>query len=182
VVNVARHEYQKGQPFLLEAAAILRDRHPDLVVLVCGRDGTSTRELHALHEELGLGDRVRFLGYREDVPDIVAAADVFAFPSLFEGLGGSLIEAMALGLPIVASDIPPIRETVVDGECATLVPPASADALASALSGLLVDPERRAAYAENGIRRFEESYALPGIAARMAALYRAVAVGGVRAP
>ncbi|MGH8892454.1 MAG: glycosyltransferase family 4 protein [Actinomycetes bacterium] len=177
VVNVGRQEFQKGQRHLLEAARLLREGHRDLVVLICGREGAITGELKALHASLGLGDKVRFLGHRDDVPDVLAAADVFAFPSLFEGLGGSLIEAMALGVPIVASDIPAIRETVVDTGCATLVPPASADALAMALADLIADRSRRAAYADHGIHRFEEHYALPGIAARMATLYRTVASG-----
>jgi glycosyltransferase involved in cell wall biosynthesis len=179
-VNVARQEFQKGQRYLLEAAHLLRDRHPDLVVLVCGRDGAVSGELRALHDEFHLGDQVRILGHREDIPDILAAADVFAFPSLFEGLGGSLIEAMALGVPIVASDIPAIRETVVNGGCATLVEPGSGDALAEAVANLLDDTGRRAAYADEGIRRFEEFYALPVIASKMAALYRAVAAGEVQ--
>ena len=175
VVNVGRQEFQKGQRHLLEAADLLRESHPDTVFLVCGREGAVSDELAQLHRDLGLDHRVRFLGHRDDVPDVVAAADVFAFPSLFEGLGGSLIEAMALGVPIVASDIPAIRETVEDGGCATLVPPSSAAALSSALAELLDDPDRRASYADRGIRRFQQSYALPGVTDRMAELYRQVA-------
>jgi glycosyltransferase involved in cell wall biosynthesis len=175
VVNVARQEFQKGQRHLLEAAKVLRADYPDLVVLICGREGAVTDELRALHEELALGESVRMLGHREDVPDIIAAADIFAFPSMFEGLGGSLIEAMALGTPIVASDIPPIRETVTAGECARLVPPGSSRELGAAISALLADPCERTRLGFNGVVRFREHYDLDNIAARMASLYRDVA-------
>jgi glycosyltransferase involved in cell wall biosynthesis len=74
VVNAARQEYQKGQRYLLEAAAAVRRTHPDLVVLVCGRDGAMTADLQRLHRELRLGETVRFLGHRDDLPDLVAAS------------------------------------------------------------------------------------------------------------
>ena len=110
------------------------------MVFVCGRDGGATAALRTQVERLRLGDTVRFLGHRDDLPEILAAADIFAFPSRYEGLGGVLLEAMALALPIVASDIPAVRETVDEGCNAVLVPPGHPEPLAAALEDLLADP------------------------------------------
>jgi glycosyltransferase involved in cell wall biosynthesis len=125
VVNVGREEYQKGQRQLVEAIASLAARRPRLKLLIAGRRGASSEELDRSANDLGLGDRVIRLGHRPDVADVLAAADVFAFPSRFEGLGGAVIEAMALGLPIVSTDLPAVREIVEEGRNALLVPPDS---------------------------------------------------------
>ena len=177
VVTAGRQDYQKGQDVLLEAAAELRHRVPGLVVFVCGRDGGATAALRTQVERLRLGDTVRFLGHRDDLPEILAAADIFAFPSRYEGLGGVLLEAMALALPIVASDIPAVRETVDEGCNAVLVPPGHPEPLAAALADLLADPGRRGAFGAHSRRRFLEHYAMDVIARRMVGLYESVASG-----
>lgn len=182
VINVARQEYQKGQVFLLDAIARLVERRPNLVLLLAGRDGALTPELLRHQARLRLGDRVRFLGHRADVPDLLAASDVFAFPSLSEGLGGAVIEAMALGLPVVASDIPALREVVEVGRTGDLVEPASGAALAAGLESLLDSPVRRAAYSERAIRRFRERFDIGRSARRMIDLYRSLVSPRVREP
>jgi glycosyltransferase involved in cell wall biosynthesis len=174
LINVARQEYQKGQLCLLDAFAQLAARRPRLVLLVAGRDGNLTAELRQRHAELGLGDRVRFLGHRTDVPDLLAASDIFVFPSLFEGLGCAVIEAMALGLPVVASDIPALREVVEVGRTGDLVEPESAPTLAAALESLLNSPARRAAYGARGMERFRERFELGRSAQRMIEMYRSL--------
>jgi glycosyltransferase involved in cell wall biosynthesis len=176
VLNVGRQEFQKGQEVLLRAMTDVVRRHPDALLLVAGRRGNASAELDQLHSTLGLGDQVRFLGHREDVPELLAGADVFTFPSLYEGLGGALIEAMALELPIVASDVPAIREVLGDATAGVLVPPGDAPALATELGGLLDDPDRRRALGAAARRRFEERFTLPKSAARMADLYRDVVI------
>jgi glycosyltransferase involved in cell wall biosynthesis len=118
---------------------------------------------------------VRFLGHRRDVPEILAAADVFAFPSLWEGLGCSVLEAMALGLPIVASDLEPIREVVEDGRCAVLVPPRTPGALASAISSLLDDRPRAEDLGREGREIFRRRFTLERSTQRMVELCRRVA-------
>ncbi len=171
VVSVGRLEYQKGQLDLLEAAAVLRGTHPDAVVLVAGRPGAASEELDRVHARLGLGDAVRFLGFRDDLPEVLAAADVFAFPSLFEGLGGVLIEAMALALPIVASDIPAVREVLAPGGNADLVPPRDPARLAGALAALLDDTGRARRYAAASRARFEDRFTLAASTERMLSMY-----------
>lgn len=174
LINVARQDYAKGQVFLLEAFAHLAARRPNLVLLIAGRDGTQTPVLRRLHARLGLGEGVRFLGHRADVPDLLAASDVFVFSSLSEGLGGAVIEAMALGLPVVASDLPALREVVEVGRTGDLVEPASAVALATAVERLLDSEARRAAYGERAIQRFHERFEISCSAQRMITLYRSL--------
>jgi glycosyltransferase involved in cell wall biosynthesis len=182
IVNVARQEYQKGQCFLLEAVGILARSRPRIVVLVCGREGHMTSDLERLHARLRLGDRVRILGDRTDVPDLLAAADLFVFPSLYEGLGGAVIEAMALGLPIVASDIPALREVVEDGRNGLLVRPGSGEALAAAVRGILEDRGRAAAFGARSRMIFDERFTIERSAERMIRLYRQVGLAPGAAP
>ena len=116
--------------------------------------------------------RVRFLGHRSDVPELLAAADLFVFPSLFEGLPGAVIEAMALALPVVAADIPAVREVVEPGGSAVLVPTRDSAALAEALGSLLEDAERRESFGRRGREIFEERFTLAQSAEKMISFYR----------
>ena len=111
----------------------------------------------ALHAA-GLGERLRLLGYREDIPSLLAAADIFALPSHFEGLPMSVIEAMLTGLPVVATDIRGPREQVLDGETGFLVPPMEVGPLARALARLAGDPALRARLGAAGRRRALDKY------------------------
>ena len=174
VVTVGRQEYQKGQRYLLEAVEHLAATRPKLILLVAGRPGAASPELEALRARPPIADRTRFLGHLDDVTEALAAADVFAFPSLFEGLGGSLIEAMALGLPIVASDLPAVREVVEAGKNATLVPPGRATPLGDAIGVLFDDRSRGAAFGARSRRLFEERFTLDRSTRRMSALYREI--------
>ena len=174
LVTVGRQEYQKGQWHLLEAMASLRDERPDVRLLLAGRSGNATSRLDEVVRRTGLNGEVRFLGHRDDVPDVLAAADVFVFPSLLEGLPGVLIEAMALGLPIVASDLPAVREVVEEGGNAVLVPPGSPRHLAAATRDLLDDPARRVAFGARGREIFEERFTLDRSVERMVELYERV--------
>lgn len=174
LVNIGRQDYQKGQRYLLEAMAKLVLTRSRLVLLIAGRSGNVSADLEYLRNRLGLKERVCFLGHREDVPEILAAADLFAFPSLYEGLPGAVIEAMALGLPIVASDIDPVRETVEEGRNALLVKSASSTELASAIERLLQDRQTAQAFGRRGREIFEERYILEESMARLVSFYRQV--------
>jgi glycosyltransferase involved in cell wall biosynthesis len=145
IVCVGRLSEQKGYRFLLEAMPAILAEHPHARLLLAG-DGHLRSPLTA--RAVPLGDRVSFLGLRDDVPALIAHADLFVFPSLWEGQGNALLEAMAVGAPIVATDIPSTRETVIDGEHALLVPPGDATALAHAVNRLVADPALAARLAE----------------------------------
>jgi glycosyltransferase involved in cell wall biosynthesis len=131
VGNVARLAEQKGHRDLIEAARVVLDRHPDVRFVVAG-EGELRAELEQLAEPLG--DRFQLLGHRGNVPDLLASFDVFAFPSRFEGLCLAVIEAQAAGVPVVASPVGGIRETVVEGSTGWLVPPRDPAALAERIS------------------------------------------------
>lgn len=181
VLNVGRQEYQKGQVYLLEAMRLLASERPRLVLLVAGREGAATSDLEEfLETHPALQPRVRFLGHRDDVPDLLAAADVFAFPSLFEGTGGAVIEAMAMGLPVVTSDIATMREVVGGEQAALLAAPRTPEAFAEAIRRLLDNPERAQELGRRARVRFQERFTLERSVRRMADLYRRVARNGVR--
>jgi len=174
LVTIGRQDFQKGQRYLLAAMAMLASTHPHLVLLVAGRSGDVSGELESLRNHLGLQDRVQFLGHREDVPEILAAADLFVFPSFYEGLPGAVIEAMALGLPIVASDIEPVRETVEVGRNAILVKPASAIELASGIECILKDSQTAQAFGGRSRKIFEERCTLEQSMVRLMKFYHQV--------
>ena len=158
VLTVGRQEYQKGQIHLIRALPLILERAPKVRLLIAGRQGHASPRLEAAIDELGLRDRVELLGHRPDVAAVLSAADLFAFPSVYEGLGGALIEALAAGLPVVASDIPALREVVVEGGNALLVPPADSAALAEAVIELLGDEARRKDFSKHSRRIFEDRF------------------------
>jgi glycosyltransferase involved in cell wall biosynthesis len=152
VGNVARLAEQKGHRTLLEAAAIVRGQRPDVRFAIAG-DGELRDELQQQANELG--DHVVMLGNRSDVPDLLASFAVFAYPSRFEGLCLAVLEAQAAGVPVVATPVGGIRETVVDGETGFLVPVGDAAALAERILYVLAHPEEARRVAAEARRRVE---------------------------
>lgn len=158
VVQVARIDPLKGHGTLIRAIAALRDRGLPVIALLVG-DGPERDAMTRLAAELGLGpDRVRFLGFRADVPDLLAAADAFALPSVTEGLPLSVLEAMAHRLPVVVTPVGGIPELVEEGRHGLYVPVGDAEALAAALARLAGDPALRRALGEAGFRRVREEF------------------------
>jgi len=172
MLSVGRQEHQKGQVHAIEALATIVARHPDTVLLVAGRDGAATGRLRDRVRSQGVGGSVRWLGHRDDVPDLMAASDVLLFPSLYEGFGGTVIEAMALGLPVVASDIPTLSEVTSDAAIMTEV--GSSSELAGAVIELRDDPTLGARLSAAGRARFSSLYTIDAVADQMADFYRAV--------
>lgn len=174
LISVGRHEYQKGHRHLIDAMHQIVETSPGAVLLLAGREGNETQSLIRQVESLRLGGRVKFLGDRRDVAKLLRAADVFVFPSLYEGFGGSLIEAMATGLPIVTSDLAPIREVV--GDTAILTRPADPDALSTAVELILGDRAAAEEIGEAGLNRFHENFRLDTVTAAMAQFFHRAAV------
>jgi glycosyltransferase involved in cell wall biosynthesis len=171
VGNVARLAEQKGQRDLIAAARAVLERHPDARFVVAG-DGELRAELEALARPLD--ERFTFLGERDDVPDLLASFDVFAYPSRFEGLCLAVIEAQAAGVPVVATPVGGIVENVVDGETGLLVPPNDPAALADAILRLLDEPELGQRLAERARLRVLERYARERMVERTLALYDSI--------
>lgn len=138
LLNVARLVPQKGQHHLIKAMVKVREAFPKAKLLIAG-EGWLRGDLERLIRDLGLETTVRLLGDRPDVPALLAFADIFVFPSLFEGFGVSLMEAMGSGKPCIASDIDVLREVTDNGTKALLVPSQSADALSEAILRLAGD-------------------------------------------
>lgn len=172
LLNVGREDFQKGKVVLLQAFQRLAEGRDDLLLVTAGRRGNASADLDALLASAGQLP-VRRLGHTEDIPELLAAADAFVFPSLYEGLGGAILEAMALEAPIVASDLPAIREVVADD--GVLVPPGDPAALARALEEVLTNPEAARIRARSAQRRFDDSYEGTAVASRMIDLFQQVA-------
>jgi glycosyltransferase involved in cell wall biosynthesis len=160
-------ERSRGLGTLVAAAGAIRERHPDGHVLIAG-DGPARLGLlpGALEGKIELAGRV------SSVPAVLAALDVCVFPSVDPGVPASLLEAAALGRPIVASDLPGIRELFTDGEEIILVPPHDAAALADAVSGLLDDPERARAFGRAARARTVDAYSSASLVREWKALVR----------
>ncbi len=135
---VARLEPEKGHPTLLEAWPAVLRAVPDAYLLVVG-EGSQRDSLEAQARELRIAHRVVFTGRRDDIPAVTAALDVAVLPSYREAQGLTILEAMALSRPIVASNVGGIPEMIEDGVTGLLVPPHEPDALAGAITRLLVD-------------------------------------------
>jgi glycosyltransferase involved in cell wall biosynthesis len=151
-VTVANYRRHKDYPTLLAAARLLRDRGIPVRFAAVGQ-GPLAGEVHDQHAASGLGDAFRLLGYRPDALDVLAAADVFVLSSRQEGLPVALMEALALGLPVVATAVGGIPEGVTDGVEGRLVSPARPAALANAIGDLASDPALRSRYSEAATRR-----------------------------
>lgn len=139
VAAIAGH---KDYPNLLHAAKKLIDNHDNVTFCAVG-DGPDEAAIHDLASELGLGGRFVFTGFRRDVGSFLKIFDIFVLASYLEGLGTSILDAQALGLPVVACRTGGIPEIVFDQENGYLVPPRDSDALAEAISDLIYHPEKR---------------------------------------
>jgi glycosyltransferase involved in cell wall biosynthesis len=155
VGTVANLRAQKAYPHLLAAALEVVERLPHVRFLAVGQ-GPLEAEVSALHARLGLGDRFLLLGHRPDAVRVMAACDVFVLASLYEGLGVAVMEALALGLPVVATAVGGVPEVVHHNCEGLLVPPGQPSELAAALVTLLTDAQRRQRMAAAAARRGEE--------------------------
>lgn len=177
VIVVARQDRVKGIDRVLAAMPKVVQMLDDVVLIVAGRPGNQTTELSAIVEELGLQDSVRFLGARDDVGALLHASDVFVLGSRREGHPGSLLEAMAVGVPTVVHDMAQTRE-VVDERHSVLVDVADADAMGSAIAAVLADGRAAKERAERSRQLFLDRYTLDRVADEMVAFYARVTEGG----
>jgi glycosyltransferase involved in cell wall biosynthesis len=168
------HPY-KGHEDLLRAAGALLPKHPGLKILLAGRDQGSMPSLRELARELDLNNAVQFLGERSDVPALLQAADVVVHPSHQEGFSNSILEAMAAGKPVVATDAGGNPEQVRDGENGLIVPARAPEALAAAIDRLAGDPALRARMGAASRARIEGEFSIERTVAETARLYESLA-------
>ena len=134
-------------------------------------DGQLVNDLKLMTSALGIGDQVKFLGWRPDVAEVMSTFDVFVLPSLNEGMGKVLVEAMAMGKPLIASDVGGIPDLVVQGENGLLVPPANSEALAQAVLDLYENPDKRERMGEAG-KRISAAYGVEAMMRKIDDLYQ----------
>jgi glycosyltransferase involved in cell wall biosynthesis len=170
---------RKGIDVLLDALVRLDARAPQPVLWIAG-EGPERSALERRARELGLLQRVRFLGQRDDAGDLLAACDIFALPSRAEGLGVAALEAMAAARPVVASAVGGLAEAVEHERTGLLVPPEEPEALAAALARLLEDPALRKRLGDAGPARVREGYSAERMVEAYEALYAEVLAAGKR--
>lgn len=152
VLNVGRLDEGKGQETLIRAFARSFAGQPDVRLVIFG-EGPLRNHLDRLAGDLGIAPQVLLPGAQADIASVYAAADLFVFPSIHEGLGMALLEAMAAGLPCIASDIPPLREILEDGSCGVLVHPGDVEGMADVLRTVGGDAGQRESLARLAIKR-----------------------------
>lgn len=168
--TACRLELIKGVRYLIEAVSILAPQCPDVRLEIAG-DGSLLQTLEQQSRQLGVSGIVSFLGHREDVPSILAGWDIFVLPSLDEGFGIAALEAMAAGLPVVASEVGGLCELVQDGETGWLVPPAAPVALAQRMSQLIHDRRIREAMGIAGRKRALDCFSISRMVDQTVAVY-----------
>lgn len=171
VLAVGRQEPQKGYERLVAQFDRVVDRRPDAVLLIAGREGSSTASLREAIAAMRHPGSVHLLGQRGDVPDLLALADVVVCSSWREGAAGALIEAMAVGTPIASVQVAGLDGVLVDGENAVVRPPHE---LADAVLSVLDDPATAARLAEEARHTFDQRFTIDAAADRMVQVYQAV--------
>jgi len=158
--------------------ASVHTRRPEVRFALVG-DGSERPSLESRIAELGLEDAVEILGTRYDVPAILARADAACLPSLAEGLPNAVMEAMAAGLPVVATAVGGTPELVIPGETGLLAPPGAAEELAEALLAVLADPVHARSMGARGRKLIAREYSLDALASGHAAMYGSIFAGRV---
>ena len=169
---VGRFEEAKDYPNMLRAFKMIVSKKSDVVLLLVGQ-GSLLEEVKKLAGALGMKDNVRFLGVRQDVPDLMNAADAFVLSSRWEGFGLVLVEAMSCQLPVVATDSGGPREILNGGKLGHLVPPGDSKALAAAMMKMMSLPEaERQAMGRAGRAYIEANYSLEHVVDQWEVLYK----------
>jgi glycosyltransferase involved in cell wall biosynthesis len=163
---VAKLSPVKGHEHFLRAAAGIAKAHDDVAFLVVG-DGPRRQMLTEMAKELEIEDAVVFAGARDDVPSLLKLMDVFVLSSLSEGSPNAVLEAMAAGLPVIATDVGGLPDIVIDGESGILVPPGDWEALEKAITELLADPERAAAMGRMGLANAADKHDIEKVVRRV---------------
>ena len=159
VGTITRLSPQKDIPTFLDMARIVVEDIPQTQFIIVG-DGEKRNELQSLAERLGLGNHVRFLGYRKDARDILKSFDIFALSSLWEGLPIVILEAMAMGKPVVATAVDGVAEVVEHGKTGLLAEPRRPDLLARSVIELIKNPDRARVMGERGRERVESYFSI----------------------
>jgi len=158
LINVGRHEFQKGQIFLLQAVKLLKEQGANFNLKIYGRAGTTTPQLKGYIEKYNLQDVASLEGYQSNIPELLLKSDIFVFPSLYEGLGGALIEAQAAGLPIACNNIPVFHEVVNKDQNAVFFDSHDTQNVAEAISELLENRGKRKEFGAKSLKNYQQNF------------------------
>lgn len=158
IINVARLCRQKAQHLILEGVKLLPPKIFEKIMVLIAGEGEERPFLERRIKELGLSGKILLPGHRDDVANLLNMSDVFVLSSLFEGACVSLIESLAMGIPIIAPDIYGVRDTVEDGVTSLLVPPEDAKKIAQAIESLIKDRNRMQEMSVAGRERFKRYF------------------------
>lgn len=170
VAHLADH---KGHEYLIQATKILKERSPKIKMIIVG-EGPLRMELNRQAKELNIEDIVFFLGFREDVAKILFSLDLFVLSSYLEGLGSSILDAMACRLPVVATKVGGIPEVVIHGETGLLVPPRNPSALARAILNLYKNKTLASRLGKRGYELVHQKFSAEAMAGKVVRLYERV--------
>lgn len=179
ITTVGRLTKQKGQQYLIEAIAHFEQLGEDITLRIVG-DGEDKEKLMDLVSRLRLNSKVTFAGIRHDMPAVWAESDVFVLPSLYEGLGIVLLEAMSVGVPVVASDIPAVRDVVKDHETGLLFESQNSDDLVEKVLFLLQNTQLQADMITRAREMVQEEYSVERMVREYEEVYEGVGVKGSR--
>ena len=179
IVNVARFEPQKGHFFLLQTLKHLISQVNQKIVAMLVGIGIDQEKIEAEVKRLDLQEAVRFTGYRQDVPDILAASNVSVMASHYEGIPRALMESMALGLPIVATDVPGTRTLIQSGKTGLLVEYGNIPAMSAALANIMTEPILAEWLGENGRHLVQTRFNEYTVADRVEEIYSHVLNNGI---
>ncbi|HDK26093.1 MAG TPA: glycosyltransferase family 1 protein [Candidatus Atribacteria bacterium] len=171
VLFVGRLVHQKGIRFLLEAVSILQNKYKKYVKVAIVGGGPLEKELKKMCEKLKINDRVEFLGFQRDIDRIMKSSKVFVLPSIWEGFGIVLIEAMKNRLPIVATNVGGIPEIITDGNEGILTPKANSEILAKSVNKVLEDEKFRSKLIQNAYRKVQKKYSIERYTINLLNLY-----------
>jgi glycosyltransferase involved in cell wall biosynthesis len=175
IVTVGRLVHKKGHKFLIKAMPKITNKHPNAKLTIVGGGGLMT-ELRKIAKKLRVISNIKFTGTisRNDVFRILGRSDVFVFPSLYEGFGIATVEAMAVGLPVVATRIGPIMEIIQHGHSGLLVPPRDPKAIAAEICKLIDNEELRKDMGNNAEHRAKNKFSVPNMAERYDKMYKKI--------
>jgi glycosyltransferase involved in cell wall biosynthesis len=173
LMQVARLDYLKDHGTSLQTVALLKSAGLPVKLVIVG-DGPERVKIEKQHAELQLGDSVRMLGQRSDIPRLIQAADALLLTSISEGIPLTLIEGMAAGLPIVATDVGGVSEVVEQEVTGLLAPPRNPQQLSAQIRRLMSDPELRIRYGQAGRQRAERLFSEPEMHRQYREAYRRV--------
>ncbi|GAI95781.1 unnamed protein product, partial [marine sediment metagenome] len=173
VGNVAHIQPQKGHQYLVQAAKLVLEQQPDVTFVIVGGEKAKggIRELEELAQRLGIRDRVIFTGFRHDALHVMAGFDIFVLPSLWEGFGIVLLEAMALGKPVIGTSVGGIPEVVDDKVDGFLVEPYNPAQLAARIVELLRDEALRNSMGQKGMHKVRGKFSIQEMVKRVEQVY-----------